>query len=185
MQIEPEVKEFQKLLRDNACRSYLEIGCKFGGSLKDFGGSLPDGSRIVAVDLPINNTLPFLEKSILELRKKYEVHLFLGDSTSETIVEQVRALSPFDAILIDGNHTLPYVTKDWQNYGPMGKMIAFHDIAWWRETGYNPKLMPIEVPQFWNNIKKNYRHIEIKHEKVRGAIGARECDNGIGVLWTN
>jgi hypothetical protein len=28
------------------------------------------------------------------------------------VIEQVRALGPFDAIFIDANHTLPFVEKD-------------------------------------------------------------------------
>jgi hypothetical protein len=66
------------------------------------------------------------------------------------------------------------VRQDWQNYSPMTKLIAFHDIGFYRENGLPPHKKPIEVPIFWNEIRQTYRHREIRHDKF---------DNGIGVLW--
>lgn len=179
LQDEMELVHFINLVKSENVKSYLEIGCKHGGSLWRIGTQLPNGSRIVAVDLPHGDTSfkesqPHLEACVRELKVMgYDAHLFLGDSTMDNIVEAVKQLAPFDLCLIDANHTEPYVRKDWANYGPLCRMVAFHDIGWIPRPS---KKMPIEVPKVWNEIKQQFRHTEIKfcHTKQ---------DNGIGVLW--
>lgn len=174
-----ELEKFISLLREEGVRSFLEIGSKFGGSLWRIATSLPTGSRVVSVDLPQGDgsfkaTRPHLEACVAELKNTfgYDVHAFYGDSTSDHIVASVRDLGPYDACFIDANHTEPYVRKDWANYGPMCRMVAFHDVGWIERVA--PGKKPIEVPKVWNEIKRDFRHTEI-----------RMCprDNGIGVLW--
>jgi len=184
-----ELSAFIQLLKNENVKSYLEIGCKFGGSLWLVGNSLPVGSKIVAVDLPhgdksFKESESPLRECVMALRQRgYQTSLILGDSTDQDVVDQVYELGPYDAIFIDANHTLPYVKKDWSNYSKIGKLIAFHDIAFLRDQGLPPQKKPIQVPEFWNGIKKNYRHVEIRLEPIRGGKGQRKCDNGIGVLW--
>jgi cephalosporin hydroxylase len=180
LQNNSELLAFTDILRQEKAKSYLEIGCKFGGSLWTIANTLPTGSRIVGVDLPhgdtsFKETLPHLKECVKALGKRgYDAHLIVGDSTDSAIVDMVYALGPFDACLIDANHTVPYVMADWRNYGKICKLIAFHDINFSRPTPMPKHKKPIEVPRVWNEIKHEYRHVEIKHD-------AR--DNGIGVLW--
>lgn len=174
-----EFIQFLQLIEANNVRSYLEIGSKHGGSLWRVSQVLPIGSRVVSVDLPHGDTSfkesqPHLEACVNRLNEiGYNAHLLLGDSTDARIVDKVKALGPFDLCFIDANHTEKYVLKDWENYGPMAKMVAFHDIGWAPRPEPSKK-MPIEVPKVWNQIKRDFRHIVI-----------RGCprDNGIGVLW--
>lgn len=174
-----EFEEFLKLVRANGVRSYLEIGSKHGGSLWRVSSSLAIGSRVVSVDLPYGDTSfkesePHLRACVEELKMLgYRAHLFLTDSTDPKTIEAVRDLGPFDLCLIDANHTEPYVRQDWQNYGPMAKMVAFHDIGW-KPRPEPSKKMPIEVPKVWRELKRTYQNVEFKY-----------CpqDNGIGVLW--
>lgn len=174
-----ELHQFIAILCAERVKSYLEIGSKHGGSLWRIAHALPKGSRIVSIDLPhgdlsFKETLPNLQACVRELCSLgYDAHLFIGDSTNPETVEWARALGPYDAILIDANHTEPFVRKDWANYGSMGRLIAFHDIGWIPRPS---KKMPIEVPKVWNEIKQNYRHKEIK-------LCHTGQDNGIGVLW--
>jgi predicted O-methyltransferase YrrM len=180
LQNNSELIAFINVLTQERVKSYLEIGCKFGGSLWNVANALPIGSRIVGVDLPHGDTsfkdsLPHLKECVKALGERgYDAHLIIGDSTDNTIVDMVYALGPFDACLIDANHTIPYVKKDWQNYGKICRLIAFHDINFHRSAPMPKHKKPIEVPQVWNAIKQDYRHVEIKHDKQ---------DNGIGVLW--
>lgn len=173
-----ELSEFLRLVKENDIRRYLEIGSKNGGSLWRIANKMKIGSRVVSVDLPhgdksFKTTQPNLEECVRELKRRgYDAILHLGDSTDEAIVEAVRAEGPFDLCLLDGNHTEPYVWKDWNNYGPMARIVAFHDISH-INTG-DTKKMPIDVPIVWNKIKNDYRHIEIKMEKGH---------NGMGILW--
>lgn len=184
LQLRSEIDEFVRVLKDNNITSYLEIGSMYGGSLWLVSRIMPQGSRIVSVDLPPPTkpyTVQSLDSCIKHLKKeKFDAHCFRGDSTEPSIVKQVRKLGPFDACLIDANHSLPFVSKDWENYGPMCKMVAFHDINYHRPEGTvfppnpTPGFYAIEVPEFWNEIKNGYRNVEIKHDKR---------DNGIGIIW--
>lgn len=179
LQNRTEFNEFTRLLQKEGVKSYLEIGCKNGGTLWNVALKMPRGSTIVAVDLPqgdgsFKETQKNLEACVERLKREgYDAHLYLGDSTDQRIIDRVASHAIFDACFIDANHTLPYVKKDWQNYGQMCRIVAFHDIGW-KPRPEPSKKMPIEVPIFWAEIKKQYRHVEFSYEPK---------DNGIGVLW--
>jgi predicted O-methyltransferase YrrM len=180
LQDEKEISALANLLAEEHCTSLLEIGAKFGGSLWRLAHALPTGSRVVAVDLP-NGTRQWKESEhslrgcIASLiAHGYDARLIWGDSTKHNIVGQVRSLGPFDAVFIDANHTMPFIECDWHNYGSMGKLVAFHDIAWHRERTWIG--VRIDVPQFWERVKPNYRRREFRYCPTGN-------NNGIGVLW--
>jgi methyltransferase family protein len=175
-----EIQAFADLVAREKITSYLEIGSKFGGSLHRVGEVLQPGSRVVAVDLPGGTKVwkeseASLKKCVLELCEKgHDARIIWGNSQDKNVVEQVRKYAPFDLILIDGDHRLPGVTQDWNNYAVMGKRIAFHDIGWRRAPEWQGT--PINVPEFWDSVKGQYRHEEIK-------LCPTGKNNGIGVLW--
>ena len=179
LQNKAEFERFCDILRRENVQSYLEIGGKHGGSLWMAANALPLGSVVVSVDLPNGDTSfkqsqPHLEACVERLSSMgYKAALILGDSTDKRVVDSVTEFAPFDACFIDANHTLPYVTKDWENYGKLARIVAFHDIGW-RARPEPSKKMPIEVPILWQQLRAQYRHEEIKLEPR---------DNGIGVLW--
>lgn len=172
-----ELARFIEILQSENVRSYLEIGSKFGGSLWRVANALPKGSRIVSVDMPqgdgsFKESQPHLESCRDELAKRgYDMHLILSNSTDPRCVSSVNALGPFDAVFIDGGHDAATIKSDWENYGKLGRIVAFHDIAWQQRP---TKKTPIEVPEFWNALKGDYKFEEIKLEPR---------DNGIGILW--
>lgn len=177
-----EIEDLVRILRSENARSYLEIGCKFGDSLWKVANALPRDSKIVAVDLPhgdksFKESLPPLQECVNALRARgYQASLIIGDSTDPKVIEDVKKLGPYDAVFIDANHTLPYIRKDWENYGPLGKLVAFHDIGFYRAGGMPPGKKPIEVPTFWKELKESgkYRTVEFRRDRQ---------DNGIGVVW--
>ena len=174
-QFEPEFEQFIAILKRENVKSYLEIGSKNGGSLWRVANALPKGSCVVSVDLPHGDG--GTKQSLVECCGAldglgYRVHLFLNDSTDLEVINAVKNHGPFDACFIDANHTEPYVRQDWANYGPMCRIVAFHDIAWKKEKRVGR--LPIEVPKVWDEIKASYRYEE---------ISLRPDDNGIGVLW--
>lgn len=179
-QDEREITEYCQLLAAEGVASYLEVGSKFGGSLYAAATALPAGSRIVSVDMP-GGTRAWKESEASlkacheELRALgYETHCIWGDSTDPKVIAQVRALGPFDAIMLDGDHRLPGLVKDWDNYSGLGRMIAFHDVAWYRAATWEGTR--IDVPMLWNNLRPQYRSVEFRYDESRK-------NNGIGVLW--
>jgi cephalosporin hydroxylase len=176
-----EIAAYCEILRNSDVRLYLEIGSKFGGSLWLAANALPKGSRIVSVDMP-NGTKSWvesrasLEACVAELKRKgYDAQVIWGDSQSREVVRKVETLGPFDAIMIDADHRMPGVTADWINYGPMSRnIVAFHDLGWKRAPDWVGTR--IDVPEFWNSVKGNFRHQEIK-------LCPTGKNNGIGVLW--
>lgn len=169
-QNEKEITDFVTFLREEKVGSYLEIGSKWGGSLWRVAQALPKGARIVSVDWQ-KGPNKSLRQCVAELRKAgYDIHLFEADSTNPKIVEQVKNLGPYDACFIDANHTMAYVRKDWENYGPMCRIVCFHDVSYVQREGK----APVNVPELWAELKQQYRSKEIRYEPK---------DNGIGILW--
>lgn len=175
-----EIDALADLLRNEGVTSLLEIGSKYGGSLWKLANALPEGSRIVSVDLP-NGTKAWSESSeslkaciAALVARGYDAKVIWGDSTDRKVLDQLEDIAPFDAIFIDADHRLPGVTADWHNIAPMGSMVAFHDISWKRAPEWQG--VRIDVPQFWDSIKDDFPHREFKFCKS-------EKNNGIGVLW--
>lgn len=77
---------------------------------------------------------------------------------------------PYDFLFIDGAHDIGGVTKDWELYQPLVRengIIVFHD-ALYHVDGTE------EVDLLWEEIKKHYKHLEIK---------TNSNSTGIGVLF--
>lgn len=177
-----EIDAYCEILRSEEVSLYLEIGSKFGGSFWRAAKAMPRGSRVVAIDLPggtktWTESRTSMEECVRDLRADgYDARVIWGNSQSSDVIAKAASYGPYHAILIDADHRLPGVTADWNNYGPMARrIVAFHDIAWRRapewDGGYR-----IDVPQFWDSVKRDYRYRELKFCHTGK-------DNGIGVLW--
>lgn len=181
-QDEAEMVEFIRVLKSEQVKSYLEIGARYGASLWRVACSLPAGSRVVAVDMGTGwggrpDGIEVLKTCLARLTTLgYDAHLIEGDSQWPQTVERAKRLGPFDCVFIDGQHNLVGVTADWRNYGPMARLVAFHDIAWKRAPEWMPHRKRIEVPKLWEKLKTEHPHREIKLHHTRQ-------DNGIGILW--
>lgn len=130
--------------------SLLEIGSSFGGTLKRMASVMPKGARIVSVDLACDSTPKFLNPlaSLKDTCRKLgllgaTVDLIVGDSHSPDVVAAVSQHAPFDFGFIDGDHSYEGVKQDWENYGPLCKVVGLHDIGG-----------PVEgCTRFWNELK--------------------------------
>ena len=71
---------------------------------------------------------------------------------------------------------------DWMNYGPMARIVGFHDINWnstWvsaKGKEQTPDETLMGAPKIWNEVKKNFRHQEFKFYPKNNYYG-------IGVLF--
>jgi len=183
LQDRAEHDAFIDLLKAENVRSYLEVGLGWGGSLWRIGNSLPPGARIVGLDLaPDTDTREDLRRMIDRFRASgQDAHLIVGDSTEAHTVAAAAAFAPFDCVFIDGDHRYAGAKADWENYGPMAGIVAFHDISWnetWRSKVPGRVTYPMGVPVLWNELKSDFRHREIRlHHRLNYY--------GIGVLWRN
>lgn len=182
-QVESEITGFIEILRQENVTRFLEVGSRFGGSLWRIAHALPAGSLIVSCDSgsgmggkKLGATLS-LKACIADLRRDgYDAHLIVGDSQLSGTITEVEKHAPFDAVFIDADHQYRGVLRDWKNYNPMTRIIAFHDIGWEKPDNYsNSKL--VEVPILWAELKrKGYRTTEFIDRSGGGNMG-------IGVLW--
>lgn len=143
----PQELEYLLKLSEGA-RTYLEIGCRYGECLALMG----KGKRVVvAVDLPGGPWgYPDSQGDLERHAASVGAHLFLGNSTDPAIVEKVKALGPYDLIFIDGDHNYEGAKKDWENYGPLGKVVVFHDIIHHPDENERPY-----VWKLWQEITGN------------------------------
>jgi hypothetical protein len=158
-QDEFELRSFIALLQERKVARYLEVGARHGDTFHEVAISLPAGSTVVAVDLPgglwgNSKSRSHLEEVVADLRTRgYQASVIFGDSHTSGTRRLIVGRGPYDAILIDGDHTLAGVTKDWDAYGDMAPIVAFHDIV---GTGQIEKVngSPVEVPILWQSLKR-------------------------------
>lgn len=175
-QNEYELTSFIAFLKEKGVTRYAEIGARHGDTFWTVATSLPAGSKVVAIDLPgglwgTTQSESHLRAAVDDLKKRgYDAHLILGNSQEEATQEAVAALGPYDAILIDGDHTLEGVTRDWELYDSLAPMIAFHDIV---GTGQAERVLnnPVEVPILWERLKAGNPHREFIDKDSKMGIG--------------
>lgn len=176
-QRENELLELIDIANHHGVKSYLEIGLERGITFHAIASRLPKGSRCVGVDKPfdaLGTGGPELIGSVcadLIARGQYPTIVW-GDSADPEVVKTVHNLGPYDLILIDGDHLLDGVTKDWENYGPHGKMVAFHDIVYdWEDA---------KVYELWDKLKIQH---PAKYLEILGAPSVPRAGMGIGLLF--
>jgi predicted O-methyltransferase YrrM len=181
-QVDSELEGLIKILVDEKVTRFLEVGSRYGGSLWRIAKALPKGSIITSCDSGggmggnKEGAMESLVECIAKLREDgYHTHLIVGDSQKEDTIKAVLKHAPFDAAFIDADHEYRGVMRDWQNYGPHARIVAFHDIGWKKPPDYKQAKL-VEVPQFWAEVKQKRRHQEFIDYSTGRTMG-------IGVLW--
>lgn len=174
-----EIDPFIQMLVEEGVRSYMEVGCRYGDTFHAVGCALPLGSTLVAVDLPgaksgqknkggHQDSWQYLISAADDLRSRgQKAHVILGDSHEEETRAKAAVYAPIDALLIDGDHTAEGVRKDWHDYGPMARIVAFHDIA--GEGKWARQIRPL-----FDELAATHKHKTFIYDGKR---------RGIGVIW--
>lgn len=100
--------------------SFCEIGVMQGGNflfISEYLRRFNPDTHCTGVD-PAN----CIDTEIREIIKQ-EAWLTFGSYTSNEI-----AGTKFDLVFVDGDHTTPWLIKDWENIGRAAKICAFHDL---------------------------------------------------------
>lgn len=163
-----QFSKYLKLLSVRKLNSYLEIGCRWGGTFIITSEILK--KQVPAVQLHCCDIIP--ESELLqEYRTFNEFAYYQTDSLNLKKVLQGKSI---DLILIDGDHSYEGVSRDFETALTLKpKLIVFHDTVSDACPG---------VVQFWQEIKKQYSRthkcVEFtdQYDSVQGTF------LGIGVL---
>lgn len=135
--------------------SILEIGCRWGDSLKELAAVARPGAKIRAIDHgQPSGECPFpskdrLRATISELKAKgYDAKALFADSHDPESIEWAKEEGPFDLIFIDADHSYEGAKKDFEQYSPLGKRVALHDISF--------EGVGMGVKQLWSEIGRTH-----------------------------
>lgn len=140
----------QMVEKARGLKSVLEIGSATGHTLAMLALVGEKGAKVCSIDAGLAREK--LANTITKLRAAgYDAHVFDGDSHSAEALAFAYKHGPFDFVFIDGDHSYEGAKADWESYGPLGKVVAFHDIA-------HPHH---DVSKLWAEIKEAYKTEEI------------------------
>jgi predicted O-methyltransferase YrrM len=138
-----QFSKYLSTLRGLAPRSYIEIGCRWGGTfavtveyLSRFGSL----EHAVAVDLEATSVIEYVHMS------GRNVTFVRADSTGQEFADWL-ADKRFDVAFIDGDHSYQGVSRDFASCAPIASILVFHDICSHAVPG---------VAVFWMELKAMY-----------------------------
>ena len=136
-----QFSKYLSLLSEQKIQSYIEIGCRWGGTFvltNEYLKIFNNVNKSVAIDI-IDS--PVLDYCI----SNNETTFIKIDSQSQEFINYMNN-NYFDLIFIDGDHTYNGVKNDYEISKNSGKIFVFHDII---------NDMCPGVVQCWNELKNN------------------------------
>jgi predicted O-methyltransferase YrrM len=153
------------LLRLVVARQALRV-CEIGTAAGGTTCALARASRPDALIATIDNALPMSRRMACQqmARSAQRIVCIDGNSHAPATLQRVVATlgdGGWDVLLIDGDHALSGVEKDFELYAPKvrsGGLIVLHDILpdARRRYGIDASGDSGDVPEFWTTLKKRY-----------------------------
>lgn len=146
----------------------LEVGAMYGGTLWYW---IDQAEHVVVVDDAMREADRWEHWAE---QREVQLDLLQGLSQDPELVAKAIELGPYDFAFIDADHSYEAVQSDWNSYGALSEVVAFHDIV--ERPGYG-------VSRLWGELKNTdgARWVEIVHNAT---LPDHEGPCGIGVLWT-
>jgi predicted O-methyltransferase YrrM len=178
LQHRSELLELAGIVSAAQPRAMLEIGTFRGGTLFIFARLAAPDAVIISLDLPASAMGRLYRAAQVPLfhqftRGRQSLHLLRKNShdpATQLEVSRILKDRQLDFLFIDGDHAYDSVKTDFERYAPFmrsGGVVAFHDVAMGRPSG---------VARFWSELRSQYRHVEVVHDRGPKAMG-------IGVVW--
>jgi cephalosporin hydroxylase len=128
------------LLREQNIHSYIEIGCRWGGTfiltteyLKLCNDAFNESTAVDLIDSPVKEYCDANSKTV-----------FIKDNSQSEQFKSFVQSNYFDLIFIDGDHSYEGVKTDYESCKNNGRIFVFHDIVSDACPG---------VVKFWNELK--------------------------------
>jgi cephalosporin hydroxylase len=125
--------------------SYIEIGCRWGGTFvltNEYLKKIGTVNKSVAVDI--------IDSPVIEYCTQNIGTQFLKLDSQSDVFKQYIQNNKFDLIFIDGDHSYNGVKNDYDISKNSGKVFVFHDIV--------NSVCP-GVVTFWNELKATQKHM--------------------------
>jgi len=138
----PFVGILYSLARHSETGNILEIGVRQGQSTRTILGALSDRGSGMLTSIDIRDRTERIPESLRPYWNQV-----VGNSHEQKAEDAASEFSPYDFVLIDGDHSSQGCRQDWLDYGPMcrkGGLVLFHDVI-------NPD-PDGGVQAFWNDL---------------------------------
>ncbi len=164
-----EILSLLKILEKRNLETILEIGTAGGGTMFLFSRVAENNATLISIDNNYGWRKTFIKsfgaKGQDIVLVEMNSHLILARNK----IKQILKGRKLDFLFIDGDHSYNGVKDDFNMYVKFvkqGGIVAFHDI-----------LLNDTVGKFYQEIKNNFKHIEIIDRNVKNN------NKGIGVLY--
>lgn len=163
------------LLKEQNINSYIEIGCRWGGTFvltNEYLKMFNDINKSVAVDI--------FDSPVLNYCISNDETLFIKMNSRTQEFKNYMNNNYFDLIFIDGDHGYDGVKSDYEISKNSGKIFVFHDIVsdvcpgvvnFWNELKntendtYNFVEFIEQYPDVWNNTGQKFLGIGVAIKK--------------------